>query len=149
MPKGQKFEIWPLHITIVPWFHCDDGARLDKTLSSLAGRHKKFRVKAGAIEQWGKKEKYEVQTLDANEPLLVLHHDIFVSLEANGFEVHQKDFLGEKYSPHLALRNRLQRGEALPLGTPININCFTLVKQERLKKSGRMIKALAKDYELK
>lgn len=147
-PLGEEFEIWQPHITIVPWFPCDDGDRLDQTLSKIAARHKEFVVKAGKIEDWGRKEKYQVQKIDDQGELHRLHQDVFNSLEKNGFPIHQKDFMGEKYSPHIALRNRLQRGTAMEPGQDIKVKNFTLVRQIRLKKTGRMIKSLVKNYEL-
>ncbi|HEX5448121.1 MAG TPA: 2'-5' RNA ligase family protein [Candidatus Saccharimonadales bacterium] len=148
VPTGQEFEIWNRHITIVPWLPCDDKERLDKVLEQVATRHKSFTVKAGKVETWGRKEKYEIQKIDDPGDLHQLHWDVFRSLEKNGFSVHQKDYLGEKYTPHVALRNRLQKGSALKRGQQIAVNKFTLVRQVRLKGSGRMIKSLVKDYEL-
>jgi 2'-5' RNA ligase len=148
VPKDQEFEIWSPHITIVPWFPCDDSRRLDKTLSQVAKRHGRLSVKAGAVEEWGKKQKYPVQVIEDEGQLHELHSDVFDSLEGNGFPIHQKDFMGPKYMPHIALRNRLQRGKALKQGEQILINNFTLVKQDRLKGSGRMIKTPVKNYEL-
>jgi hypothetical protein len=149
MPKSEEFEIWERHITVVPWFPVDDAKRLDEVLQKVAQRHKKFSVKAGPVEVWGRrKEKYDVQKIDNDWRLQSLHQDVFNSLEDNGYWIHQKDFMGNKYDPHIALRNRLQRGKALPLGQEIMIGGFTLVSQNRLKGSGRMIKTLVKDYEL-
>jgi len=148
MPMGEEFEIWPPHITLVPWFPCDDGQRLDETLVKVASRHKNFVVEAGKVETWGGKKKYEAQKINDGGELGRLHWDIFHSLEKNGFPLHQKDFLGERYTPHIALRNRLQKGQALERGREIAIAKFTLVKQLRLKDSGRMIKSPVKDYEL-
>lgn len=147
-PPTGEFEIWTLHITLVPWFPCDDEQRLDKTLSAVAKRHKPFKVSAGEIEQWGKREKFPVQLIKDQGGLHRLHQDVFDSLENNGFPIHQKDFLGDKYIPHLALRNRYQKSSNLPRGTVIGIENFTLIKQVRLKGSGTMIKSAAKKYKL-
>jgi 2'-5' RNA ligase len=146
-PEGE-FEIWRLHITLVPWFPCDDEDRLDNTLQQIANRHKPFKVKTGALVQWGKKEKFDVQLIDDEVQINSLHLDVYESLENNGFFIHQKDFLGEKYRPHLALRNRYQKSKALPAGTEIEIKKFALIKQIRLKGSGTMIKSVAKEYQL-
>lgn len=148
VPHGEDFEIWEPHITIVPWFPCNDSQRLDKLLAGVASRHKPLSVKAGRVEEWGRREKYPVQIVDSDWRLLSLHIDVFNSLEKNGFPIHQKDFMGEKYLPHIALRNRLQKGKELPQGKEIQIDKFTLVRQVRLKGSGRMIKTLVRDYEL-
>lgn len=146
-----EFEVWAQHITIVPWFPVKDEKLLNKLLQTIANRHKKFEVSAGRIEEWGRKQKYEVVTIDDNKELLKkLHDDVFESLEQNGFSVHQKDFLGEKYAPHIAVRNQIQKHQPeLLSGKTIKISEFSLVSQVRLKKSGRMIKRLKKNYELK
>jgi 2'-5' RNA ligase len=146
--SNEEFEIWPLHITLVPWFPCNDEQRLDETLQKIAGRHKEFKVRAGKLEQWGKKEKFEVQKIEDEGLLHKLHWDVFRKLENNGFPIHQKDFLGEKYTPHLTLRNRYQKSHALAEGTELKIKNFTLVRQIRLKKTGTMIKSVVRDYQL-
>jgi len=148
VPPGEEFEIWPMHITIVPWFPCDDGERLDKTLSKIAGKHKQFEVKAGKVTEWGSKEKFKVLTIDSDWRLLSLHWDVFRSLEKNKFPIHQKDYLGEKYTPHVTLRNSLADETRYKSGEIIKIDKFTLVKQVRLKGSGRMIKSPVREYEL-
>jgi 2'-5' RNA ligase len=148
MPKGEEFEIWPMHITLVPWFPCDDAVRLDEVLSMIAKKHKAFEVKAGKITEWGGKEKFKVLKIDGDWRLLSLHWDVFRSLEKNGFHIHQKDYLGEKYTPHITLRNSLAEESKYQPGDTIKIERFTLVRQVRLKGSGRMIKSLVRDYEL-
>ena len=146
-----EFEVWPQHITIVPWFAVKDSGKLDQILQKVANRHKSFEVSFGGAEEWGKKNKYEVVTIDDSEAnLRDLHQDVFDSLEVGGFSVHQKDFLGEKYRPHVVVRNHVQLLEGEPTaGQNILISNFSLIGQVRLKRSGRMIKTLRRDYELK
>lgn len=148
MPIGEEFEIWDRHITIVPWFPVDDDVRLDGVLSEVAARHSKLSVSAGGLEEWGRREKYPVQLIDDHEGLDNLHQDMFENLENSGFPIHQKDFMGHKYTPHVALRNRLQKGKPIPPGTRMEIDNFTLIKQVRLKGSGRMIKTPVRNYGL-
>lgn len=145
-----EFEIWPQHITLVPWFPCDDATRLDDTMKAIVARHKKFSVQVEGPEQWGKKHKYEVVTIKDPQNLLHgLHQDVFDSLEGGGFPIHQKDFLGDKYRPHIDVRNQVQRAQGTPeTGAQISISQISLISQVRLKKSGRMIKKLKQNYEL-
>lgn len=149
VPAGREFEIWPMHITIVPWFPCEDSQRLDFVLAQIAQKHKTFEVKAGKITEWGGHEKFKVMKIDSDWRLLSLHWDVFRSLEKNGFPIHQKDYLGEKYRPHVTLRNSLADENRYKQGDVIKIDRFTLVRQVRLKGSGRMIKSPLKDYELR
>src|SRR5579859_4047901 len=150
MQPGVQFEVWPLHITIVPWFPVNDEAKLHKTLEAAAKKHRKFIVKAGRTEKWGHQEKFDVVVVeDLGHQLHRLHWDIFHSLEKNGFPVHQKDFLGAKYKPHFVVRNVVQKAQSRPpRGEVLKIPSFWLVNQLRLKKSGRMIKSLKREYQL-
>src|SRR5262249_19753369 len=100
MAVGQEFEVWPPHITLVPWFPCDDGKKLIKLLDKIAAKHKMFIAQAGRIEQWGRKDKLTIQKIEDSGELHRLHWEVFRSLEKGGFPVHQKEFLGEKYTPH-------------------------------------------------
>lgn len=146
-PATKEFEIWPPHITIVPWFPCSDAERLDRTLQQIAAKYRPFLVRAGQIERWGSEEKFEVQLVEDEGQLYRLHWDTFHALEKNGFPIHQKDYLGDKYRPHITLRNRLSQ-QSRQQGEAINIKSFTLVKQSRLKKTGSMIKEVIRDYGL-
>jgi 2'-5' RNA ligase len=148
LPAGDDFEIWPPHITIVPWFPCHNTERLDEVLIKIAGRHQPFTAKAGKTEDWGRRDKFMVIKIEDDAQLHRLHWEVFRQLEKDGFIIHQKDFLGEKYTPHITLRNRLTKETNLKTGDTIAIGWFTLIKQLRLKGSGRMIKSVVKDYEL-
>jgi len=149
MPPGVEFEVWPLHITIVPWFHVQDDDKLDQLLIKIAQKHKKLTVSVDGKEIWGTREKFEVALVNDPGGLQLLHEDVFHSLEKNGYLIHQKDYLGAKYRPHFVSRNEVQKTQDQPkAGQEMEISSFWLVKQLRLKKSGRMIKELKKQYPL-
>jgi hypothetical protein len=97
LPLGEEFEIWPPHITIVPWFPCDNPKRLDETLTKVAARHRPFAAKAGPTQDWGRQDKFKVILIEDNGELHKLHWDVFRDLEKSGFPIHQKDYLGPKY----------------------------------------------------
>ena len=148
MPADEEFEIWPMHITIVPWFPCENAAKLDKILVKVASKHTPMQVSIGGFKKWGGRNPFEVITLTDDWRLQSLHWDVYHTLEKNGFPIHQKDYLAEKYTPHITLRNSRAEKEKYSRGDILKIDRFTLVKQQRLKVSGRMIKTLVKDYEL-
>jgi 2'-5' RNA ligase len=148
MPRGEDFETWPMHITVVPWFPCDKGRKLDKILMDLAARHQPMEVRVGGPEDWGRADKFKVIKIEEDGQLHALHMDVFSSLEKNDYPIHQKDYLGEKYVPHITLRNSLADDKRYETGEVIQIDRFTLVSQQRLKGSGRTIKTLVRDYEL-
>ncbi len=140
----REFVIWPMHITIVPWFPVDDEQKLDRILEKIAARHAAFDVKISKTEEWGDKDKFEVVLIEDSGSLYRLHWDTFRSLENNGFSVHQKEYLGESYKPHITLRNR--KSHHLPQGETIPVISFLLIKQLRQKKTGTMIKEVAKEF---
>ncbi|HEY5549796.1 MAG TPA: 2'-5' RNA ligase family protein [Candidatus Saccharimonadales bacterium] len=140
----REFVIWPMHITIVPWFPVDDEAKLDEVLEKVASKHEAFDVAIGRTQDWGKKDKFKVTLIDDPGNLHRLHWDIFHSLDKNGFRVHQKDHLGASYKPHITKRNR--KSHDLPEGETIPVISILLIKQLRQKKTGTMIKEVAKEY---
>jgi 2'-5' RNA ligase len=148
MPKGKEFEIWPPHITIVPWFPCHDESRLNEILEAVTKRHQSFEAVIGGAENWGREDKFKVLIVKDGGGLYRLHMDVLNTLQSNGFPIHQQDYLGDKYSPHITLRNQLSKGSKYKEGDIIKADRFSLIKQIRLKGSGRMIKSLVKDYEL-
>ena len=140
-PKGE-FTAWLLHITIVPWFPAFDLEKLDKVLAKVAAKHEAFDAKVGHVEEWGGKDTFKVNDVESPGNLHRLHWDVFHSLEKNGFPVHQKEHLGSKYRPHFIHK----RHHIIPVGETIPIISFVLVRQVRLKKTGTMIKEIAKEY---
>jgi 2'-5' RNA ligase len=133
--KFHEFEIWPKHITIVPWFPCDNEEKLDEVLTKIAARHKPVNVEAGGVEEWGRQDRLMVQVIKDEVKLKKLQLDVYETLE-------------NKYRPHITLRNRFQKNHPIKLGAEIKINNFALIKQIRLKGSGAMIKSVAKEYPL-
>ena len=143
-PRGE-FVIWPLHITIVPWFHCDDEKKLDELLASIATNSEAFIVKVGEVEHFGNHGELTVNLLENPERMHKLHWKVFDALERNNFLIHQKTFLGEKYKPHIT---HLGKKHSLE-GEELVVSSFTLVKQLRQKKTGAMIKQVVKTYSLR
>lgn len=141
----QEFVVWPLHITIVPWFPAEDEEKLNNILEKIASRHQAFIVGVGKSELFGRKDKLTVNLVDDPGDLHRLHWEVFHTLEKSGFPIHQKTHLGGKYKPHITYQGRRHSRE----GEELIIDSFTLVRQVRQKKTGAMIKEVVKDYALK
>jgi hypothetical protein len=141
---GREFIEWPLHITIVPWFHGYDAKKLDDLLAGLAASFTPFRAKAGPIEKFGPKKDVTVNVIDDSKELKELHQAVFYTLETNDFIIHQKDFVGDGYMAHVTH----QTHAFLKEGAQITIKSFSLIEQERLKKTGEIVKKIVKEYEL-
>lgn len=141
---GYEFTDWPLHITIVPWFPCNDERRLDKILEQLAKTHTCFEVNVGGTEKFGPNRNVPVNLIDESEELTKLHWTVFKVLQENNFGIHQKEFIGEGYRAHISQ----QKHGKMNKGQKLKISSFTLVKQVRLKRTGTMVKTIVKNYEL-
>ena len=142
---GQEFIDWPLHITIVPWFPCDDAEKLDSILADVAKTHAGFLVEVGEIEKFGPKKDIKVNLVKDSPELDKLHWTIFNILEKNNFGIHQKEYVGDGYKPHITHQPHGQKSK----DEKLKIETFTLVKQVRQKKTGTMVKTIAKAYKLK
>ena len=144
MPLNKEFIEWPLYITIVPWFHGYDAKKLDSLLVKISKSHKGFTAQIGPLEKFGHKKEVAVNVVDDCDQLDKLHLDVFNTLEKNDFIIHQKDFVGETYRAHITRQPKGHKNE----GDRIEVGAFALVKQERLKKSGAIVKKIVKQYEL-
>jgi 2'-5' RNA ligase len=141
----REFVVWPLHITVVPWFPVEDEARLDKLIGKIASAFEAFVVNVGNTEMFGAKKDLAVSLVEPSTQLEDLHQAVYHSLEKNGFHIHQKDFLGQNYRPHITHqgKNRPTGGEELI------VSSISLVRQLRQKKTGAMIKSAVKEYFLR
>jgi hypothetical protein len=144
MALNKEFIQWPLHITIVPWFHGYDARKLDDLLSGIAKAHENFWAVVGPLERFGQRKEVEVNVIDDCDKLTRLHWDVFNTLETNDFKIHQKDFVGDGYRAHITRQPESWKDK----GEKVEIKAFALVKQERLKKTGEIVKMIVKQYEL-
>ena len=140
----REFVVWPLHITIVPWFPAEDEEKLDSLLTKIASSHEAFIVEVGKSELFGRKDKLTVNLVKDSGSLHRLHWEVFHTLEKNGFSIHQKTHMAEKYKPYITHQGKKHSRE----GEELIISSFTLVRQVRLKKTGTMIKEVVKEYSL-
>lgn len=146
LKHGEPFVDWPLHTTIVPWFSVEEGRErdLDGLLKEVAGRHKPISAKVGELAMFGSKRDIPVSVLSPNQELHALHLDVFSTLGDNGFPIHQTEYCGENYRPHISHQAEKKFFD----GAEIHISKFALIRQTRQKAVGTMIKRLAKEYPL-
>lgn len=142
---GQEFIDWPLHITIVPWFPCGDSEKLDSILVDEAKTHASFLVEVGKIEKFGPGKNIGVNLIKDSPELNKLHWSIYTALEKNNFGIHQKEYVGDGYKPHITHQPHGQKRK----GEKLKIESLALVKQVRQKKTGTMVKSVVKEFELK
>jgi hypothetical protein len=141
---GKEFIEWPLHITIVPWFQCNDDKKLDALLTEIAEAKKNFVVKVGEDGKLGLKKDVPVNLVEINPNMIKLHWSVFKTLDKNSFSVHQKQWVGDNFLAHITHQSHGQKHE----GDVLAIKSFTLIKQVQQKKTGVMVKSTVKNYEL-
>jgi len=146
LAHGEAFVDWPLHTTIVPWFSVEDGREkdLDSLLKEISGRHKPVVAKIGEVAMFGPRKDVPVNIVLPSRELTELHLDVFETLEGNGFPVHQTEYCGENYRPHISH----QAEKKIYDGAEVRMSKLALIKQTRQKAVGTMVKKLVKEYPL-
>lgn len=100
---ASVFNHWPLHLTILHWFHLNS-AKLEEychELNILANSTKAFSVGVGDDAMFGDDHDVRVRTLVANESLRHLHEQILVATYRNSGVPESPQWCGAGYRPHI------------------------------------------------
>lgn len=101
--QGQEFDVWPLHITLVPWFKDAKQSKVSDGLEAISGYIKPFHVHLGEKALFGARNDIPVRLVKENDTLLNLHlKALTVVHDAKG----QLDYgiVGYRYRPHMTER---------------------------------------------
>lgn len=124
---GQNFSKWPLHITLLPWFECQESLAVE-AIESVTEHIKKCRlslgeVALGSIEMFGENSDIPVRRVVGAEALSLLniHRDLLDCFDDN---LINKQYVGENYVPHISVSDEYYSGES----DIINIDNMSLIK---------------------
>jgi 2'-5' RNA ligase len=100
---GQSFlrSRWPLHITVVPWFLCEDTDALDAALIQVVSPTRPFSVRVGDEEMFGSKKNIKVNVIDPDPQLSKLHDQLLSVINNLGRLDSDQQFVGESYRAHI------------------------------------------------
>lgn len=125
-PVGTRFQLWPLHMTLLPWFHAPDLGTVIQAVETIANRTPTIPVTVGERAHYGPNQKITVMTMNLPKQLQLLHKQLKHMTEQHGWEL-QGRYTGAQYSPHVTQQagrdvtgpimvDRIAIAEALPQG---------------------------------
>ncbi|MGH7197035.1 MAG: 2'-5' RNA ligase family protein [Candidatus Saccharimonadales bacterium] len=135
--KGEVFQRWPLHITLVPWFSLSHDQRfeLDEALRHIAERTPTFTVIGGEIAHFGPHRR-QVRLL-GDRALHELHGRLTKVVEHTGGQIISSAHIGEHYRPHIT-----ERDEGVEEGEEVRVHGFQLVSKIGPHDNHRKVEAL-------
>lgn len=97
---GDSFQLWPLHITLVPWFKVSDVGSLKRQLKSLLAARPAFQVQVGEAQRWRSRSVY---IINASTELLKLHNRLLAVTAEHVVQPTKFKFVGPHFKPHITL----------------------------------------------
>ncbi len=124
----QKFNQWPLHLTIVPWFIISPQhlTTFLNALSQSAGRVRPITLRAEAIDYFGpKKDKRVIRVVDTSQ-IRRLHSDLLKILDLSKAQLSSTSYIGENFVPHVTLK-----GNSKSISTTVSHELYIVSLNER------------------
>lgn len=97
---GAQFTMWPLHMTIIPWFKADELEPVIVALSSVTAQHKPFTVEVGERAFFGPKGKLPVMMIENTQELQSIHQELLELILSEGWTLEGR-YTGDNYTPHV------------------------------------------------
>ncbi|MDQ3065213.1 MAG: 2'-5' RNA ligase family protein [bacterium] len=95
---GDRFTLWPLHVTILPPFQADNKEQVVDAVEQTIKSSAPINVQLGEFAQFGAKR--IVRKLIINPELQSLHDKLLQLANLQGWDVPQK-YVGRYYTPHI------------------------------------------------
>lgn len=113
LKKGDQFEDFPLHVTLMTWFDMPREHVFLNQLQNFAHRYGSQAIEGGDEAMFGPEGNIRVRKLGRSGALHAMHdelHSMIVKLEG---EVWSGGYVGEDYIPHVTYRGDkgLEKGE--------------------------------------
>ena len=117
LKKGDTFEVFPLHVTLMTWFDIPNEAVFLNQLYNFAHRFSSQNVVGGQEAQFGVNNDVRVRTLGRAGSLHAMHEELFDMIKTQNGEVWHGGFVGADYVPHVTYQNNrgLEQDEAANL----------------------------------
>ena len=96
---GTQFTMWPLHITLLPWFNAPNIEIVQKNLEAIVKSRKSFQVTVGDIAYFGQR-KLPVKLIQNTSELQRLHNDLVLMTSKNKWELPGR-YVGDYFKPHV------------------------------------------------
>lgn len=102
MAVGRRFNLWPAHITVLPWFSAPDSARAAAAFGAELGALSPFEAAVGDLASFGQRAR-PVRLVKDTPPLRELHQRALTIAADNNWPV-QGRYTGAYFRPHITIR---------------------------------------------
>lgn len=96
---GDRFTMWPLHMTLLPWFDAPDIAQLLTAFRDGLKHVAPFEVAVGSREYFGQR-KLPVRLVAKTTALQGLHEALLSVVQAHDWNL-QGRYTGDQFKPHV------------------------------------------------
>lgn len=96
---GERFTMWPLHMTILPWFSAPNIETVIAHTRDVVVNLKPFKVQVGQRAYFGQR-KLPVKLIDNSHELQDLHERLLGMVNDNGWEIKGR-YTGPNFRPHV------------------------------------------------
>lgn len=122
---GDTFTMWPLHMTILPWFEAESVEEAVELLQPIAREFAPIRVELVDFAKFGANR--TVRLVKLSPELHDLHKKLLREVQVNGLQIRGR-YTGDHFSPHVTrtggrdfagddfIIDKLYIAEALPMG---------------------------------
>lgn len=104
-PESTVFErkrnSWPLHITLVSWFHTENEAGLRAVLGAVAGNFLEFTLRVGPLKMFGENSEVAVNIIENQSSAKQLHQALMDGVVETGGVIMDEHWIGEHYTAHI------------------------------------------------
>lgn len=127
--KGDTFTTWPLHITLVPWFHIEEIITAEAALYAVARNFSKLTLTVGGEELFGANNTVPANVILPDPQLQDLHDAMMSDLQSAGAQFVSAAYTGKDFHAHVTKKLR----RPLRPGLTIDVNQFCLIETSTTK----------------
>lgn len=97
---GVRFTMWPLHMTLLPWFEAPDAETVQHELTKKLAATRAFDVSVGERTSFGVTKRLPVMLIKPDAKLQALHDKLLEMTAANSWPL-QGRYTGTSFKPHV------------------------------------------------
>lgn len=124
-PPEERFRVWPLHITLVPWVRADYESIQD-VAKTVASRNQRFLIRNNGSDYFGPKRDRYVRTLERTPEIITLHNSLLSHLEERHISYGGLRYVAENYRPHVTVNPK----NSILVASEIMIDAISIVEKD-------------------
>lgn len=109
--EGERFNKWPPHVTLVPWFSGASEERLQKGLKELTARTRPIAARIGEVAWFGSNKNVPVRIIEPNNHLQQLHLGALSRVHIARGNIEDISHISYRFRPHVTEYRGLELAE--------------------------------------